>query len=54
MTKKELIEALAKYPDDYEIYKGYHFYNGRMEYVEETMDEIYPIEMDGKTVILIS
>ena len=26
--------------DDYKIYKGYHFCNGRMEYVEETMDEM--------------
>ena len=54
MTKKELIEALSKYSDDCEVYKGYHFYDGRMEYVEEKIDEIIPVEMDNKIVIVIS
>ena len=54
MIKKELIEALNKYSDDCEVYKGYHFYDGKMEYVEETIDEIIPVEVDNKIIIIIS
>ena len=58
MTKKELVELLNRYPDDYMVFKRYTypcFYNGKTV-MEKSTDSIYTAcseEIDGKLAIFI-
>lgn len=56
MTKKEFLEELSRYPDEYEVHKGYSYIPSSLDRIDFETARLYCVytkEVDGKIVIIV-